>query len=173
MNAASREKTTEKPRVYKLFRDASIVNLNIWIIWTLIIVLPFEPFTILLRILVGGGPAVWFLIAYLLYVIVGYGGFAGLSYFYCFIEEKSEIEINHKFVMTGFYLLFLGVNVTLIILAVAGAIGGYYLNIVHAPVEYVRNILEPVVNPIRMLSLITIIGALISLTPIYKTFGRR
>lgn len=163
----------EKYRIHRMVRNASIINLSISIIWTFLIVLPLEPFSILLRIIVGGGPGVWFLLAYLLHLIIGYVGFTGLSFLYYLIEEKWETKLNNKFIIGGFYLLFIGVNITLITLAVAGAIGGYYLNIVHAPVEDVRSILEPMVNPIRILSLITIIGALIFLVPAYKALMRK
>ncbi|MCL7401616.1 MAG: cbb3-type cytochrome c oxidase subunit I [Thaumarchaeota archaeon] len=162
-----------KHRFHRVVKNGSIINLTISIIWTIIIVLPIEPFSILLRIIVGGGPGVWFLLAYLLHLIVGYGGFTCLSFLYYLIEEKWEVELNNKLIMAGFYLLFIGVNITLITLAAAGAVGGYYLNIIHAPVEDVRSILEPMVNPIRLLSLITIVGALILLIPVYKTFARK
>ena len=53
----------EKSRIHEMFRNASLINIFISILWTLVIILPFEPFTILLRIIVGGGPGVWFLLA--------------------------------------------------------------------------------------------------------------
>lgn len=157
-----------KARAHKMFRSGFIANATISIVWTLAIIIPFEPFTILLRVIVGGGPGVWFLSAYLLHIAIGVGGFIGLSFAYYIVEERSEIEINDKIVVSGFYILFLGVNVTLVTLAVAGAIGGYYLNIMHAPVEDVRRVLEPMVNPLRLLCFITIAGALICLIPVYK-----
>ena len=155
-------------RIHKMFRNASILNIFISILWTLIIILPFEPFTILLRIIVGGGPGVWFLLAYLLHIAIGFGGFMALSFAYYLIEERLKIHVNGRVIDLGFYVLLVGVNVTLITLAIAGAIGGYYLNILHAPVEDVRNILEPMVNPLRILCFITITGALICLIPILK-----
>lgn len=155
-----------------LFRKALIVNALISIFWTVLIVLPFEPFSLLLRIIVGGGPGTWFLVAYILYIIVGSLVFIGFSYLYYLAEEVWGTETSNMFSIAGFYLLFIGTNITLIVLAVAGVVGGYYLNIIHAPIESVRAILEPFVNPLRMLTLVTIIGALLCLAPIFRKVAR-
>lgn len=151
-----------------MFRRATIVNSLISIVWTIIIVLPLEPFSLLLRVIVGGGPGIWFLLAYILHIIIGSGVFTGFSYLYYLIEDSSNIKAENIFNLTGFFLLFIGVNITLIVLAVAGAIGGYYLNILHLPIEIVRETLEPFVNPLRILSIVTVIGALLCLEPFLR-----
>ncbi|MEM3865466.1 MAG: hypothetical protein QW724_06745 [Nitrososphaerota archaeon] len=155
-----------------LFRKGFIVNALIAILWTVLIILPFEPFSLLLRIIVGGGPGIWFLVAYILYIIIGPLLFIGFSYLYYLAEEVWRTETSNMFSVAGFYLLFIGANITLIVLAVAGAVGGYYLNIIHAPIESVRGILEPFVNPLRVLTLVTIIGALLCLAPILRRVAR-
>lgn len=151
-----------------MFRKATIINSLISIVWTIIIILPIEPFSLLLRVIVGGGPGTWFLLAYILHIIIGSGVFLGFSYLYYTIEDSLNIKAGNIFNLIGFFLLFIGANITLIVLAIAGAIGGYYLNIVHVPIELIRDTLESFVNPLRILSLVTVVGALLCLAPFLR-----
>jgi heme/copper-type cytochrome/quinol oxidase subunit 1 len=120
--------------------------------------LPFPPFTELLRILVGGGPGVWFLMAYLLFLAVGFGGFTGFSYIYYTLEAVEGRHINPLLARSHLVLMYLGVLGAVLVLAVAGVLGGYSTTIAHAPPEVTRQVLEPFVWPIRLLAILALVG---------------
>jgi hypothetical protein len=140
-----------------LLRKIALANAVAASIWTLIIVLPIEPFSLLLRIIVGGGPGIWFIMGYLLFITVGFCGLAGLSYIY-YSAEKEGNKINNQLAVLGLVLTCVGTIATTIMLQLAGAIGGYEYTIMRAPTEKIRLILEPLVNPIRLLVIMTSMG---------------
>ncbi|GBC71781.1 hypothetical protein HRbin02_01569 [Candidatus Calditenuaceae archaeon HR02] len=154
------------------YRSGAVANAFVSILWTLLYVLPFEPFPVLLKIVVAGGPGVWFMLGYLLYIIVGFGGFLGLSYLYSIAEAAGAKRVNNFLALTGYAALFIGFTGTTIGLAVAGAVGGYTAVILHAPAENVRMVMEPFVNPLRILCLVTVIGTIASLAAPYTPSPR-
>ncbi len=143
-----------------LLRKIALANAVAASIWTLIIVLPIEPFPLLLRIIVGGGPGVWFIVGYLLFIIVGFCGFEGLSYIY-YVAEKEDNKINNQLALLGLVLTCIGTIATTIMLQLAGAMGGYEYTIMRASTEKIRLLLEPLVNPIRLLVIIASIGIIL------------
>ncbi|MEM0482573.1 MAG: hypothetical protein QXM16_06795 [Nitrososphaerota archaeon] len=149
------------------YRKGAVVNASVSAFWTLLYVLPFDPFPTLLKIVVAGGPGVWFMLGYLLYMIVGFGGFLGLSYLYSTSEDSGGRRVNDALALTGYAALFIGFTGTTVGLAVAGAVGGYTAVILHAPAENVRMVMEPFVNPLRILCLIAVMGAIASLVAAY------
>jgi hypothetical protein len=143
-----------------LLRKIALANAVAASIWTLIIVLPIEPFPLLLRIIVGGGPGIWFIMGYLLFIIVGFCGLAGLSYIY-YMAEKEGNKISNQLSILGLVLTCVGTIATTIMLQLAGAMGGYEYTIMRAPTEKIRLLLEPLVNPIRLLVIMTSIGIIL------------
>ncbi len=149
-------------------KKAALLNAIIASIWTLIIVLPIEPFPILLRIIVSGGPGVWFVLGYILFIIVGFCGFSGLSYIY-YTNENEGRRINGKLALMGFIMAYVGTIGATVMLAIAGTIGGYEYSIVHSSTEKIRRLLEPLVNPIRLLTIITIMGIILQVLAVTTT----
>jgi hypothetical protein len=144
---------------YRQFRTAAYLNAVGSILWTIAILLPFTPFSYLPPIIVGGGPGVWFLLGYVLYVAVGVGGFAGFSAL-LFQIETYEKRLPEKTVMlSGLILSLIGVVITCVLLGVAGASGGYALTIAHVSENATAALLVPYVNPITATSLIAVAGA--------------
>jgi hypothetical protein len=128
-------------------------------LWTITIVLPFAPFSYLEPIMVGGGAGTWFLVGYLLYPIIGVGGFASIASFLFMIETYERRKLNHGMMLTGLALLFVGVLAGCVLLGVAGAIGGYTLVIQQSTVNVTQNLLSPYVDPITAASLVAVAGA--------------
>jgi len=163
----SAEERTEWKGVGRLwasrYRKGAVFNGFVSAFWTLLFMLPFEPFPVLLKIVVAGGPGMWYILGYLLYMIVGFCGFLGLSHLYSAAESMGEGRVNQALALVGFTALYVGFTGSSFGLAVAGAVGGYAAVIVHAPAENVRLIMEPFVTPLRILCLVAIIGALASL----------
>ncbi len=151
------------------FRKGAVANAFVSVFWTLLYVLPFEPFPMLLKIVVAGGPGVWFMLGYLLHMIVGFGGFLGLSYLYSVAEGTEDRRVNGVLALTGYAALFIGFTGATVGLAVAGAVGGYEAVILHAPVESVRMVMEPFVNPLRILCIVAVIGVIASLAAPYAS----
>jgi hypothetical protein len=149
------------------FRNAALINALISALWTLIILLPISPFPILQRIIVGGGPGIWFTIGYLLFLTLGFCGFVGFSFLYYVAESVQNRKINNGLAWLHLIATYVGIVGSTMALAVAGVLGGYASIIMHAPTEEIRLILEPFLNPIRILSLFAFIGivsGLLSLT---------
>ncbi len=151
------------------YRKGAVANGLVSVFWTLLYVLPFEPFPMLLKIVVAGGPGVWFMLGYLLHMIVGFGGFLGLSYLYSVAEDSGGRRINNALALTGYVALFIGFTGTTFGLAVAGAVGGYTAVILHAPAESVRMVMEPFVNPLRVLCIVAVVGAIAGLAAPYAS----
>ncbi|MEM2237364.1 MAG: hypothetical protein QW470_03975 [Candidatus Caldarchaeum sp.] len=149
------------------YRKGAVANAVVSAVWTLLYVIPVDPFPMLLRIVVAGGPGTWFILSYLLYIIVGFGGFLGLSYLYFVAERFEGRVVNRGLALVGFLAMYVGLTGTTFGLAVAGALGGYAAVIAHSPAETVRLIMEPFVNPLRTLCLVTVVGAVASLAAPY------
>ncbi len=166
-SAASKDTQELQPVWYLRFRRAALINGTISALWTLIMILPFPPFPIFLRIIVGGGPGTWFMLSYILYIAVGFGGFLGLSFLYFAVE--SERKIHQRLAWLNLLAMYVGVTGAVLTLAAAGALGGYASTIVHSPPETVRLILEPFVDVIRVLCLVAFIGVISGLVAIYPS----
>jgi len=143
---------------YRRFRVAAYVNAVVWLAWTVAILLPLAPFSDLQPIMVGGGPGTWFLLAYLLFPIVGVGGLAGISSLLFVIEGYEQRRLNDGVMTTGFILLYGGILVGCLLLGAAGASGGYALVIQRFTANAVQNVLSPYVDPITAASLVAVAG---------------
>lgn len=143
---------------YKRYRTAAYVNAIVWVAWTVAILLPFAPFSYLQPILVGGGAGTWFLVAYLLFLTVAVGGFAGISSLAFVMEAYEQRRPNYGIMLTGFILLYGGVLVGCLLLGAAGASGGYALVIQSSTVNAAQNLLSPYVDPITAASSIAVAG---------------
>jgi len=90
----------------------------------LLIVIPYPLFNYLLPIIEKGGPGIWFLFGYLIYIIAGPVGFGTVSALIKTIEIDEKAHINEALAKIGFYLSYAGVLLSSILLALAGALGG-------------------------------------------------
>lgn len=144
---------------YKRFRTTTCVNAVIWLVWTVIIILPFQPFSYLQPIMAGGGAGTWFLLAYLLFVTVAVMGFAAISSFVFAIETHERRRLSARLMLSGIGLLYVGAVGGLILLGLAGAIGGYASVIAHSTVNATQNLLTPYVNLVTAASLVAVAGA--------------
>ena len=143
---------------YRRLRSAAYVNAVVWLIWTVAILLPFEPFSDLQPIMVGGGAGTWFLLGYVLFAAVGVGGFVSASSLVFVIETHERRNLSYPITLTGFILMYVGTLIGCILLGIAGASGGYTLVIQHSTVNAAQNILSPYVNPITAASAIAVAG---------------
>jgi len=153
--------TTRSTFWYRRFRAAAYVSAAGLAVLTLIIVLPFHPFSFLPPIIEGGGPGTWFLLGYLLYAAVGFCGFAGLSALLFEIETYEGRKADDTVMAASFILLFVGVTATSLLLLLAGASGGYAVNIEGDTTQVAQGILGPYVNPITLSSLVSVIAAIL------------
>jgi hypothetical protein len=150
--------TVEKKLWYKRFRTAAYVNAIVWIVWTAAILLPFAPFSYLQPIMVGGGAGTWFLLGYLLFLTVAVVGFASISSLVFVIEAHEQRRLNYGIMLTGLIMLYGGIIIGCLLLAIAGASGGYALVIQQSTVNAPENLLSPYVDPITAASLVAIAG---------------
>ncbi|MEM2909662.1 MAG: hypothetical protein QXO01_01150 [Nitrososphaerota archaeon] len=130
-------------------------------------VLPIQPFPTILRIIVGGGPGTWLILGYILYLVVGFAGHLGFSYLYYLIEKVEYRKVNGLLAGLNIITMYIGITGASFMLAIAGILGGYASTILHSSSEEVRLILEPFVNPIRILSIVAIIGVLLGIAALY------
>ncbi len=156
-------RSSEKRLWYKNFRTAAYVSTIGSLVWTVLIVLPFRPFSYVPPIIAGGGPGTWFLFGYILYLTIGLGGFGGLSTFLYTIEMHEYRRINNAEMSIGFILLVLGVTISCILLAVVGVIGGYALTIKSESVTSAQDLLSPFVYPITFTTLVAVVGAALTI----------
>ena len=153
----------EKTLWYRRFRTAAYANAVGSMLWTIAIVLPFAPYSYLQPIIVGGGPGTWFLVGYILYPIVGVGGFASISSFLFAIETYERRNLNQGIMLTGLILLYGGVLAGCVLLGIAGVSGGYAIIIQHSTVSVAQSVLSPYVTPITTASLAAVAGAGVSI----------
>lgn len=144
---------------YGRFRTAAFLSTIAALIWTLIIVLPFEPFSYLPPIIVGGGPGIWFVLAYVLFVVTGIGGFGAISGILTTVELHEGRTVDGRLMWPALVLMCVGTAGSCILLGVAGAVGGYSSTIQLSPTDAIKNLLAPYVNPITTLVVIAVIGA--------------
>ena len=127
------------------------------LVWTVLIVLPFVPFSYLPPIIVGGGPGIWLVLGYLLLIVVGVGGFGALSAFLTTVEIYEGRAVDPRTMWPSFVLLLAGVAGSCLLLGVAGATGGYASD--YGSSGSIDSLLSPYVDPITILTLMAVIGA--------------
>lgn len=144
---------------YRRYRGAAYVNTLAALVWTAIIVMPFDPFRFLPPIMVGGGPGLWFVLAYVLYIVVGIGGFGALSAFLTTVELHENRLVDSRTMWPALGMLSVGMTGTCLLLAVAGAVGGYASVYGTSTANSIDALLSPYVYPITSMVLITVVGA--------------
>jgi hypothetical protein len=144
---------------YKAFRAATYAGLLGALVWTVLLVLPFRPFSYLLPIVEHEGPGTWFLLAYLLFLIVGLAGFGVLSSLLYTIETQENRKPNQSVMLSGYVLLVIGVFASCFLLAFGGALGGYAETVNNETTSAVQSILSVYVLPITTTALMTVLGA--------------
>jgi len=149
----------DKPLWYRRYRGAAYLSTFAALIWTVIMVLPWAPFSYLPPIVVGGGPGIWLVLGYVLFIVVGIGGFGALSSFLTAVELDENRTIDARTMWPALILLSIGVAGSCLLLAVAGAMGGYAATFETSSAQSIDNILYPYVDPITILTLVAVIGA--------------
>jgi len=129
------------------------------LVWTVALVLPFSPFSYLPPIIVGGGPGIWLVVAYVLFIVVGIGGFGALSAFLTTVELHEGRTLDPRTMWPAIVLLSIGVSGSCLLLALAGAVGGFAATFETTSVQSIDNLLSPYVDPITTLTLIAVFGA--------------
>ena len=148
-----------KPLWYRRYRGAAYLATLATLVWTLVMVIPSHPFSYIPPIIVGGGPGVWLVLAYLLFIMVGIGGFGSLSAFLTTVELHEGRTIDPRMMWPALVLLSIGVTGSCLLLAVAGAVGGYAATFETSSGASIDSLLSPYVNPITVLVLIAVVGA--------------
>jgi hypothetical protein len=148
-----------KPLWYRRYRGAAYLSTLAVLVWTVIIVIPYAPFSYLPPIIVGGGPGIWLVLAYVLFIVIGIGGFGALSAFLTTVELHEQRTINQWTMWPALILLSIGVTGSCLLLAVAGAVGGYAATYGPSSTQSIDSLLSPYVNPITTLTLVAVIGA--------------
>jgi hypothetical protein len=149
----------KKPLWYRRYRGAAYLSAMAAMVWTAAIVLPFAPFSYLPPIMVGGGPGIWFILGYTLFLVVGVGGFGALSGFLATVELHEGRSIDPRIMWPALILLSVGVVGTCFLLALAGAVGGYSSTYGTSSVQSIDALLSPYVYPSMILTLIAVFGA--------------
>ena len=149
-----------RPLWYRRYRGAAYLMTLASLAWTVAIVLPFEPFSYLPPIIVGGGAGIWFVLAYVLFIVTGVGGFGALSAFLTTVELHENRTVSSTTMWPALALLSLGVAGSCLLLGVAGALGGYSSTYVStSTTKSIDDLLSPYVYPITVLVLLTVVGA--------------
>lgn len=163
--------STPTPRWHARFRIACYANAFGALIWTVLMVLPFAPFSYIPPIMVAGGPGQWLVVAYLLFISVGAGGFGWLSGLLRTIEVDENRRIEPSLMWPGFVLLYLGVTASCALLGFAGALGGYESTISGGPVTPLHDLLSPYVYPVTSTVLLAVFGAFLALLAMIRARG--
>ena len=127
--------------------------------WTVAIVLPFAPFSYLPPIIVAGGAGIWLVLAYLLFILVGVGGFGALSAFLTTVELHERRTIDPRTMWPAILLLSAGVVGSCLLLGAAGAVGGYASTYGASSAGSIDSLLSPYIYPITSMTLVTVVGA--------------
>jgi len=148
-----------KPLWYRRYRGAAYLSLFAALIWTIVMVLPFQPFSYLPPIIVGGGAGIWLALAYVLFVVAGVGGFGALSAFLTTVELHEGRSIDDRLMWPAIVLLSVGISGSCLLLGVAGAVGGYASTFGTSSASSIDSMLSPYVDPITVLTIFAVIGA--------------
>lgn len=130
--------------------------------------MPFPPFSYLPPIIVAGGPGVWLLFAYLLFLVVGIAGFGSLSSFLTTVELHEGRSIDSRIMWPAILLLAVGFVGSTSLLAWAGATGGYAATFQTSSAKSIDDLLFPYVNPIIAFTLVTVVGAALALVSMVR-----
>jgi hypothetical protein len=150
----------DMPLWYRRYRGAAYISTLVSLVWTVAIVIPYAPFSYIPPIMVGGGPGIWLVLAYLLFMIVGIGGFGALSAFLTTVELHEGRTIDSRTMWPALVLLSVGMAGSCLLLAVAGAVGGYAAIFSQTSSgTSIHDLLSPYVNPITVFVLVTVVGA--------------
>ncbi|MDA4124535.1 MAG: hypothetical protein OK438_03685 [Thaumarchaeota archaeon] len=133
--------------------------------------MPFAPFTYLPPIMVAGGPGQWLVVAYVLFVSVGAGGFAWLAGLLRTIEIEESRRVEPSLMWPGFVLMYFGVTASCALLGFAGAIGGYDSTLSGGPINQVHDVLSPFLNPVTLTVLTGVFGAFLALLAMIRARG--
>ncbi len=144
---------------YRRYRGVAYLNAIGALVWTVVIVLPFAPFSSLPPIIVSGGPGIWFILAYVLFIAVGIGGIGAFSAFLTTIELHEGRRVDPRTMWPGLTLLSVGTASACFLMGLAGTVGGYASNSGSSSASAIDNLLSPYVYPISTLTLITVLGA--------------
>jgi hypothetical protein len=161
----------QKKSWYATFRTASYLSVFGALVWTVAMVIPFPPFSDFPPILVGGGPGQWLVVAYLLYLALGSGGFGWLSGLLYTIEKAENRIISSSIMWPGFLMLFSGVTASCVSLGYAGAAGGYASIINGASTTSLKQMLSPFVYPITAMVAVAVAGAVLVLLAMIRARG--
>ena len=148
-----------RPVWYRRYRGAAYLYTLASLVWTVVIVIPFDPFRYLPPVIVGSEAGTWFVLAYVLFLLVGIGGFGALSAFLTTVELHENRIIDPRTMWPALILLSVGVVGSCLLLAVAGAVGGYDSVFEGASTTFIDSLLSPYIYPITAMVLLTVIGA--------------
>ncbi len=157
-----------RPMWYRRFRGAAYLSTFAALIWTVVIVLPFAPFSYLRPIIVGGGPGIWLVLGYVLFVVVGVGGFGALSAFLTTVELHEKRSVDARTMWPALVLLSVGVVGSCLLLGVAGAVGGYAAIYETSSVRTIDSLLTPYTYPITAFTLVTVAGACLAVVSMVR-----
>ncbi|MGP8125956.1 MAG: hypothetical protein ACLQEQ_08890 [Nitrososphaerales archaeon] len=160
---------SKKRHWYSTFRMAAYASVFGALTWTVLMVLPFSPFSELPPIMVGGGPGQWLVVAYLLYVSLGGGAFGWLSGLLHVIEKGEDRDVSPSLMWPGFVMLFFGVTVSCVSLGYAGASGGYAS--INGGSSSLHQMLSPYVYPITATAVVAVAGAVLVLLAMIRARG--
>ncbi len=150
----------------KTYSTLALANAIIAVVWTLIIILPFEPTAFILPVMAGGGPGTWLVLGYILYIAVGFLGFTAFSYIFYTVENIEARKPDPRLAPLGLVLTYIGVTGATFLLGIAGASGGHASTIPRIPTQTLREMLLPYVNVITLLVLVTAAGVIINILSI-------
>jgi hypothetical protein len=130
--------------------------------------LPIRPFSYLPPIVVSGGPGVWLALGYVLFIVIGVGGFGALSAFLTTVELHEGRSIDPRTMWPALVLLSIGVPGSCLLLALAGALGGYASTFETSSGSSIDSLLSPYVDPITTLTLLAVIGAALAVLSLVR-----
>jgi hypothetical protein len=157
-----------KPLWYRRYRGAAYLCTFATLVWTVAIVVPYAPFSYIPPIMVAGGPGIWFVLGYLLFVVVGIGGFGALSAFLTTVELHEGRTIDSRMMWPALVLLSVGVAGSCLLLSVAGAVGGYAATSGTSSGASLDSLLSPYVNPITAFVIVTVVGACLAVVSMIR-----
>ena len=145
---------------FRLFRLGSYFHAITALLWTVIIIIPYPPFNYLLPIIEKGGPGVWLLFGYIAYLIAGPLSFGLISVLLKDIEDEKR-KLNETVIKLGFYLAYLGVLCSSVLLAIAGSLGGYYWYFAAFSPKFISQFLSSFIMPITLTVFLAVVGYLL------------
>jgi hypothetical protein len=151
------------------FRAAAYTAGGGAIVWTLLMILPFQPFSSIPPIIVGGGPGTWLLLGYLLYLVAGFGGLSALTALLSSLGGRGLGGSLGWAMKLGLALYYAGVTVACVLLGFAGYSGGYAYSIQHLPDPSIETILLPYLDPVTLAALAGCAGATLLLLSMSST----